>query len=83
MANRLSAQARELGLINPNQCRSVPPVRAFHVVSSLTHEVVIAQKMKLKVSTLFLDIQLGFDNVKPAKLTGPLRERGVSPYLVS
>ena len=36
-----------------------------------------------KVSTLFLDIKGGFDNVNPSTLCGMLRAKGVNPYLVS
>jgi len=36
-----------------------------------------------KVSTLFLDIKGGFDNVNPATLCGMPRAKGVNPYLVS
>ena len=72
VANRLSAQARELGLIHSNQCGSVVGVSAFHAVASLNHEVVIAQKLRLKASTLFLDVKGGFDNIRPNTLTDGL-----------
>jgi len=36
-----------------------------------------------KVSTLFLDIQGGFDNVNSCSLWDILSAKGVSPYLVS
>jgi len=36
-----------------------------------------------KVSTLFLDIKGGFNNVNPSTLSGMLRAKGVNPYLVS
>jgi len=36
-----------------------------------------------KVSTLFLDIKGGFDNVNPSTLCGMLKEKAVNPYLVS
>ena len=83
VANRLSAQARELGLINSNQCGSVAGVSAFHAVASLNHEVVIAQKLRLKASTLFLDIKGGFDNIRPNTLTDYLQKKGVSPYITA
>ena len=38
---------------------------------------------KRKVSTLFLDIKGGFDNVNPSSLCRKLSAKGVSPYLVS
>ena len=83
IANRLSAQARELGLIHSNQCGSVAGVSAFHAVASLNHEVVTAQKLRLKASTLFLDVKGGFDNIRPSTLTGYLREKGVSSYITA
>jgi len=36
-----------------------------------------------KVSTLFLDIKGGFDNVNPSTLCGMLKAKAVNPYLVS
>jgi len=36
-----------------------------------------------KVSTLFLDIKGGFDNVNTSSLCGMLKAKGVNPYLVS
>ena len=36
-----------------------------------------------KVSTLFLDIKGGFDNVNPSTLCVMLKWKGVNPYLVS
>ena len=85
IANRLSAQTRELGPIHRNQCSSLLSVSSFHAAVSLTHEVAIAQKLKLKAFSLFLDIKSYFDNIRPTqlRLTGPLRERGVSPYIAS
>ena len=64
ITNRLAAQARKLALI-PNQCCSLPGVSIFHAAISLNHEVVIAQKLKLKASSLFLNIKAGFDNIRP------------------
>jgi len=36
----------------------------------------------IKVSTLFLDVKEGFDNVESPSLLSLLRRKGVSPYLV-
>ena len=41
------------------------------------------QRAGRKVSTLFLDIKGGFDNVNPTTLCGMLRAKGVNPYLLS
>ena len=83
IANRLALQAREIGMIHPNQCGSLPGVSSFHAAAALTHEVATAHKLKLKASSLLLDIKGGFDNIKQDFLAGMLRERGVSPYIVS
>ena len=83
VANHLSAQARELGLIHSNKCGSVAGVSAFNAVTSLNHEAVTAQKRRLKASTLFLDIKGGFDNVHPPALTRYLLMKGVFPYIVA
>ena len=83
IANRLAAQARELGLLHPNQCGFLPGISSFHAAVSLTHEVAIPQRLKLKESSLFLDIKGGLDNIKPGLHTGLLRERGVSPHILS
>ena len=82
LANPLSLQARELGLLYLNQYGFLPGVSSFHAAAALTHEVPTAYKLKLKASSLLLDIKGGFDNVKPGVLTGMLRERGVSSYIV-
>ena len=83
IANHLAAQAREIGMLHPNQCGSLAGVSSLHAATALTHEVATAQKLKLKASTLLLDIKGGFDSVRPSCLTGMLRERGISPYIVS
>ena len=83
LANRLSMQASELGMLHPNQCGSLPGVCSFHATAALAHEVATVHKLKLKASSLILDIKCGFDNVKPETRTGILREKGVSPYIVS
>lgn len=75
IANRLSVQACELGLIHPNQCGLLSGVSTFHAAVSLNHKVVIAQKLKLKVSSLFLDIKGGFDNIRAAQLTSAKTDR--------
>jgi len=83
MNSRLSCVARATGLLNPHQCGSLPGLSASDAVTTLTHEVKTLQMAGRKVSTLFLDIKGGFDNVNPATLYGMLRAKGVNPYLVS
>ena len=70
-------------MLHPNLCGSLPGVSSFHAAAALIHEVATAQKLKLKASSLLLDIKGGFDNVRPATITCMVRERRVSPYIVS
>lgn len=51
--------------------------------NTLTHAIRTLQMDKRKVSTLFLDINGGFDNVNPASLWGRMSAKGVNPYLGS
>ena len=83
MNPRLSCVAGATGLLNPHQCGSLAGLSASDAVTTLTHEVKTLQMAGEKVSTLFLDIKGGFDNVNPATLCGMLRAKGVNPYLVS
>ena len=83
MNSRLSCVARATGLLNPHQCGSLAGLSASDAVTTLTHEVKTLQMAQRKVSTLFLDIKGGFDNVNPSTLCGMLRAKGVNPYLVS
>jgi len=83
MNSRLSCVARATGLLNPHQCGSLAGLSVSDAVTTLTHEVKTLQMAERKVSTLFLDIKGGFDNVNPSTLCGILRAKGVNPYLVS
>jgi len=83
MNSRLSCVARATGLLNPHPCGSLAGLSASDAVTTLTHEVKTLQLAGEKVSSLFLDIKGGFDNVNPATLCGMLRAKGVNPYLVS
>jgi len=65
MTVRLSAIARSKGLPHHNQCGSLPGLSSSDACLTLTHEVSTLQRPRLKVSTLFLDIKAGFDNVNP------------------
>jgi len=83
MKSRLSCLARATGLLDPHQCGSLAGLSASDAVTTLSHEVKTLQMAGRKVSTLFLDIKGGFDNVNPSTLCGILRAKGVNPYLVS
>jgi len=81
--SRLSCVARATALINTHQCGSLAGLSASDPVTTLTDEVKTLHMAGKKVSSLFLDINGGFDNVNPSTLCGMLRAKGVNPYRVS
>ena len=83
IAARLLAAARLKGLLHPNQCGSLPGLSTYDACLTLTTDVRTLQRPRLKVSSLFLDIKAGFDNVDNNTLARILREGGIPPYLVS
>jgi len=82
-ALHLAAATRSLGLLHRNQCGSLAGLGCFDTVAILTHEVRLLQAASSKVSTLFLDVKGGFDNVCTNKLASILTKGGVSAYLVA
>jgi len=70
-------------MLNPNQCGSLPGLSTYDAVLTLFNDVKTLQRPRLKVSSLFLDIKAGFDNVDNSTLARILREGGIPPYLVS
>ena len=78
----LTCLARQAGLLHPNQCGSLPGLSTSDTVATLTHEVRTLQRPLLKVSTLFLDIKAGFDNVNAAKLRSLLLSKNIPSYMV-
>ena len=83
VASRLSAIARYVGLLHRNQCGSLPSLSLFDACTALTDTVRTLQRPALKVSSLFLDIKGGFDNVDADILCSSLRSKGVNHYLIS
>jgi len=83
MNSRLSCEARAPGLLNHHECSSLAGLSALDAVTTLTHEVKTLQMAGKQVSTLFLDIKWGFDNVHSSTLCGILRAKGVNQYLMS
>ena len=83
MNSRLSCLARACGLLNQHQCGSLPGLSASNATTTLTHEVRTLQMAQRIVSTLFLDIKGGFDNVNASSLCAMLKAKGVNPYLVA
>jgi len=82
-AFRLAVAAGSLGLLHPNQCRSLAALGYFNPVATLTHELRLLQAASFKVSTLFLDVKGGFDNVCANRLASILAKEEVSAYLVA
>ena len=78
----LSAQATTCSLIHPLQCGSLPGRSTSDAALVLQHNVESFHRLGYKVSTLFLDVKGGFDNVQSPSLLSLLRRNGVSPYLV-
>jgi len=83
IAARLLTAARLRRLLHPNQCGSLPGLSTYDACLTLTNDVKTLQRPRLKVSSLFLDIKAGFDNVDNNTLARILREGGIPPYLVS
>jgi len=82
MTVRLSAIARSKGLLHHNQCGSLPGLSSSDACLTLTHKVRTLQRPRLKVSTLFLDIKAGFDNVNASTLGARLLAFHVPSYMV-
>jgi len=83
IAARLLAAARIRRLLHPNQCGSLPGLSTYDAYLTLTNNAKTLQRPQLKVSSLFLNIKAGFDNVDNSTLARILREGGIAPYLVS
>jgi len=82
MTVRLSAIAKSQGLLHPNQFGSLPGLSSTDACLALTHEIKTLQRPRLKVSTLFLDIKAGFDNVDASTLRARLLASHVPSYMV-
>jgi len=79
----LPLAARLRGLIHRNQWSSLPGLSTYDACLTLMKDVKTLQRPGLKVSSLFLDIKAGFDNVDNPTLPRMLREGGIPQYLVS
>jgi len=82
-ALRLASATRPLGLLYSNQYGSLACLGCVGAVATLTHEVPLLLAASFKVSTLFLDVKGGLDNVCANKLATILTRGGVSAYLVA
>src|SRR6195952_2995774 len=82
MTVRLAALARTAGLLYPNQCGSLPGLSTADACTTLIHKVLTRQRPMLEVSTLFLDIKAGFDNVDALTLRSRLLAKHIPSYMV-
>ena len=82
-ASRHSLLARSCGLLHPHPTGSLPGLSTFDATATLAHEVRLLQRLDLRVSSLFLDIKGGFDNVDPSQLSAALRAKGVHRYVIA
>ena len=82
-ASRLSAVASYVGLLNHNQCGSLPSLSCFNACAALVDIVRTRQRPGRKVSSLFLDIKGGLDYLNADILCGTLHSKGVAHYLVA
>jgi len=83
ISSHLLLAARSKGMLNPNQCGSLPGLSTYDAVLTLFNNVRTLQRPRLKVSSLFLDIKARFDNVDNSTLARILREGGIPRYVVS
>jgi len=63
--------------------RFAPGLSTYDACLTLPNDVRTLQRPCIKVSSMFLDIKEGFDNVDNNTLARILREGGIPPYLVS
>ena len=82
LAVRLTSLPRQAGLLHSNQCGSLPGLSTSDAVATRTHQFRTLQRPVLKVSTLFLDIKAGFDNVNTTKLRSLLLSKNIPSYMV-
>ena len=73
--------ARAAGLLHPNQCGSLPGLSTSDTCATLIHKVHTLQRPRWAVSTLFLDIKAGFDNVNASKLRALLLAKIIPSYM--
>ena len=83
IASRLAPIARYTSLLHRNQCCSLRSLSSFNTGSALTDTVRTLQHLGRKVSSLFLNIMDGLDNVDAKILYSDLEPKGVNHYLVA
>jgi len=83
IAARLLLAGRASCLIHSNQCGSLRGLSTYDACLTLMNDVKTLQRPRLKVSSLFLDIKAGFNNVDNPTLARILRKGGIPRYLIS
>lgn len=80
----LTKYACRSGLIHPHKCRSLagPGLSIANIAMTLIHKTKSAQAAGLKVSSLFLDIKGGFDNVVHSVLADTFEAKNTPPYMI-
>jgi len=81
IASRLSLIARSLELVHHNQYGSLHALSSSDAALSLVDTVRTLPRPGLKVSTHFLDIKGGFDNINASILCFSLKKAGVPHYI--
>jgi len=79
VASRLAAEATICSLIHPLQCGSLPGRSTADAALVLQHNVESFHRLRYKVSTLFLDVKGGFDNVESPFAPFPPPQEGGQP----
>ena len=79
---RLSSITHSRNILHPNQCGSLTDLSASDACLSLAHEVRTLERPRLKVSTLFLNIKAGFNNVNASTLRAALLAKHTPSYMV-
>jgi len=82
MTVRLSAIARAKGLLHHNQYSSLLVLSSSDACLTLRHEMKSLQRPRSEVSTLFLDIKAGFNNINASTLRARLLASRVTFYMV-
>ena len=83
VASRPAAIAGYFGLLHRTQSDSLPSLSSFDACTALTDTVRTLQCPALKVSSPFLDMEGGFDNVDADIPCSSLRSKGLNHYLIS
>jgi len=82
MTVRLLYIVRSKALLHPNQYGSLPGPCIFNAALTLTDQVRILPRPTIRVSTLFLDIKAGFNDVDAFIFRSSLLVKSTPSYMV-